>query len=421
MSDQPVNRHYTNCQICGRSMRRPFMVINGIVFCQEHRRELRARRQAGVDTAQLDTAWHDTFDMWRERPPELEGEIGRKKGAMRLAFAGHSGDWLIFQRGYITLPTGGEYARLIASLLTAGRIKPYKSTAILTNRRRWRRQHGPRPTRQSDFLTINTRTGDVRRFVDLNEQEVLDDLQGIRVAPTQAEVAAFWGNPTPTGLRERLRDDFRQRVLGPGHRLLVGRLVSLATFTVYGLLNNPYGLKLQGTGWGSRGSESEVDSVTLTFSGPQERAFDVSTSRANSTYQPPEGDESFRAYLDEWLFRSSGLSNEQQAQAGPPTTWHDTVLLDGEAFAAQVYSWSQFSQPARFILQNTSTYLSGHIRGFSQEEIVQLLSGLTAINQREETLADYQRETDEYREDMMEEYKTLSASAPKPHLFRLRR
>jgi hypothetical protein len=356
-SAKPTFRsRYTNCQICGQEMRRPIVVTHGLVFCKEHRRQLGIRRREGVNTAQLNAIWGDTLDNWRERPAELNSETGKRKGATRLFFTQRYEDWLLFRRGYPRLISFKEFLRQIASLLTAGKIKPYKAKAVLKpKRRRW--SHSKRrSTRLNDFLAFNLQTGEIRRFVDVNEYEVLDDLQGIRPAPGQAEIAAFWGNPTPTGMREKRQEQFHQRV-APGHRLLILELVGLVQFPLYGPVDNPLGLVLESAGWSGGGSD-EVGSVSLSFNSPHfagpDRNFAITTARTNRQgiyYPPEEEDEHYVSHLDEWLFQSYHLSGERQAQAGSPEIWHGELLVDEETFTSEIRSWSQPFQLARFTLK----------------------------------------------------------------------
>ena len=94
-------RGFTACSMCGREMRQPLIVINGLVFCPEHARELKCRRRDGVGTAALDTAWGDTLKNWRERPPELDKETKPKFLAMSFALEEKDGPWLIFSRPYL--------------------------------------------------------------------------------------------------------------------------------------------------------------------------------------------------------------------------------------------------------------------------------------------------------------------------------
>src|SRR5260370_2557557 len=91
-------RGFTACRICGREVRQPIMVINSLVFCQEHAREFKRRRHEGVSTAELDPIWGDTLKNWRERPPELDQGTKPKFLATSFALQEKDEPWLIFSR-----------------------------------------------------------------------------------------------------------------------------------------------------------------------------------------------------------------------------------------------------------------------------------------------------------------------------------
>src|SRR6266851_4421598 len=220
-------RGFTACRICGREIRQPIMAINGLVFCPEHTREFKHRRHEGVSTAELDTAWGDTLKNWRERPPELDQETKPKFLAMSFALEEKDEPWLIFSRSY------PEFER-------PRRSKP---VAILRAKKTFRTRRGSisrRPRhRLPDYVAVNTQTGEIRRFVDVSGNEVLDDLQGIHPAPAQAELAAFWGKRKPTGIRERAREQFQRQYQDEQHQIRLPDLVHLLPFPIYGPVGNP--------------------------------------------------------------------------------------------------------------------------------------------------------------------------------------
>lgn len=212
-------RSSLRCRICGKELSVPIVLLHGLVptivlhslvFCKEHQGQFAKRRCERVSSAQLNTTWRDLLDNWRERPEELDQETRKRKNASRLFFSQRYEEWLLFRRDYPRFLTPREFFRGIGSLLTLGKIKPYKASAVLRPKKGRRLRSAPRLTRLGDSLAFNTQTGEIRRFIDVNEDEVLDDLRDIRLAPNQAEVAAFWGNPVPTGIRERQREHFRQ-------------------------------------------------------------------------------------------------------------------------------------------------------------------------------------------------------------------
>ncbi len=398
------------CRICGKELSVPIVILHGLVptillhslvFCKEHKRQFARRRREGVSTVQLNTAWRDLLDNWRERPEELDQETRKRKKASRLFFSQRYENWLLFRRDYPRFLTPREVFRGIGSLLTLGKIKPYKASAVLRTKKGRRSRSAPRLVRLGDSLAFNTQTGEIRRFIDVMEDEVLDDLRGIRPAPGQAEVAAFWGNSAPTGMRERLRERFQQQV-APGYRLLISELVRLAPFSVYGPIGNPLDLVLKGGGWEGGGSD-EIGGISLSFSSPRfastERHFEIITAKANrrNVYYPLEDDEQHSRDLDEWLFQWTHLSDKQREQVGPPAIWRGELLIDEETFSGEIRAWSQPYQLARFSFKNDKIILSGHACGPTQGELLHLLTDLKRLNQRGDTLGQYQCEFDEER------------------------
>ena len=200
-------RLFSPCRICGRERRRPMktlitIVTNGLVFCPEHAREFKRRRRNGVSTAELDVAWSDILRNWLERPAKLDQEAKPKFMATSFTFREKYEFWLIFDRSYyrFSLPHRSRPRRIIRN--------PKKSLWW-----KFRRQKSSPPLhRLSDYLVVNTQTGEVRRFVDVAANEVLDDLQGIRPAPAQEDLAKFWGHRKTNGIREKTRAQFRRQI-----------------------------------------------------------------------------------------------------------------------------------------------------------------------------------------------------------------
>ena len=146
-----------------------------------------------ISTAELDPLRGDTLGNWRERPPELDKETKSRFLASRFTLWKKDESWLIFMRSYyqFELP------------------HPNRSSRIIRNPendlwRDFRRQRTFPPLhRLSDYIAVNRQTGEIRYFVDVATNEVIDDLMGIRPAPAQAELAKFWGKRKPNGIREK--------------------------------------------------------------------------------------------------------------------------------------------------------------------------------------------------------------------------
>jgi hypothetical protein len=384
-------RGFTACRICGREMRQPLLVINGLVFCPEHAREFKRRRHEGVSTAELDTAWGDTLKNWRERPPELDQETKPKFLAMSFALEEKDEPWLIFSRSY------PEFER-------PRRSKPI---AILRAKKTFRTRRGSisrRPRhRLPDYVAVNTHTGEIRRFVDLAGNEVLDDLQGIHPAPAEAELAAYWGKRKPTGIRERAREQFQRQYLDERHRIRIPDLVHLLPFHIYGPVGNPLDLTLC-CSLSMMSGINYISSVGLVFSSlryPHVREnFEIvasDTRECNIMYYtkntPGPAHPAFDP--DIGLFQRYSLNEEERELAGNPSSWEGDLIIAGVPFTGELYYWSQPAQLSRFFLKSEKTILTGNAYGPSEDELFQLLTGLQIINQQDDVLLHYQCEYDE--------------------------
>jgi hypothetical protein len=161
-------------------------------------REFMRRRHGGISTAELNPLRGDTLGNWRERPPELDKETKPRFLASRFTLWKKDESWLVFVRSYyrFELPHPNRSSRIIHN--------PKKDFW-----RNFRRQRTFPPLhRLSDYIAVNRQTGEIRRFVDVATNEVIDDLLGIRPAPAQAELAKFWGKRKPNGIREKTREHF---------------------------------------------------------------------------------------------------------------------------------------------------------------------------------------------------------------------
>jgi hypothetical protein len=218
---------------------------------------------------------------------------------------------------------------------------------------------------------------------------VLDDLQGIRPAPYQEELASFWGNPQPTDIHER----FRRQYMDERHHVRIPDLVHLASFPVYGIADRASDFSVSGLGteggvWGG------IEGISFHFSSPrypqQYEHFDITSSvprQRHVVYYPD------LAMTD--LFIRAGLSGTEEGQVGQLSRWEGGMVIDDMTFTGEIRHWSQPYQLSLFRLIGAKTVLSGTARGPSQDEVFQLLKGLRAINEQAELLAEYQHEMDE--------------------------
>src|SRR5260221_3887973 len=192
--------------------------------------------------------------------------------------------------------------------------------------------------RLSDCIAVNAQTGEIRRFVDVSGNEVLDDLQGIHPAPAQAELAAFWGKRKPTGIRERAHEEFQRQYQDERHRIRIPDLVHLLLFPIYGPVGNPLDLTLCCSL--SMGlSINYISSVVLVFSSPRyphvRENFEIvasDTRERNIMYStkntPGPAHPAFDP--DIRLFQRYGLSEEERELAGNPSSWEGDLTRSEE-------------------------------------------------------------------------------------------
>jgi hypothetical protein len=389
-------RGFTACSMCGREMRQPLIVINGLVFCQEHAREFKRRRHEGVSTAALDTAWGDTLKNWRERPPELDKETKPKFMATSFALQEKYESWLIFSRHYFVFerPRPSRASRTI-----------YNPSRAKTTLRLGKRGGSiARPShRLPDHVAVNTQTGEMRRFVDVSGDEVLDDLLAIHPAPAQAELAAFWGKRKLTGIREKAWEQFQRQFQDEQRRIRIPDLVHLLPFPIYEPVGNPFDLTLC-CSLSMRLGINYISSVGLVFSSPRyphvRENFEIvasDTRERNIMYYtkntPGPGDSAFDP--DSELFQRYSLSEEERELAGNPSSWEGDLTIAGVQFTGELYHWSQPAQLSRFFLKSEKTILTGNACGPSENELFGLLKVLQIINRQDDVLLQYQREYDE--------------------------
>lgn len=337
------------CNIC----RHKVAVVPGHAFCGEHLSHYETRQREGVSTDKLDRRWEDSLDNWRERPSVLDGEVGTRPSATPLLFWRKNENWLLFMRLYVA---------------------------------KYRQE-----SRLGDGLAINVQTGEIRRFVDVPESDIWNDLQGMRPALYQAELAAFWGNAEPIELREKLE----HRYLAEQHRVRLSELVHAVPFPVYGFVSNPLGLSVCSVSWGSAGYR--LTTLGFIFTSPLYASardnFSLSSSDAKQeeiVYNPKDSS----GNLNDRLFERYHLSDEERERAGSPSVREGNFTIADEIFSGEIRHWSQPYQLSMFHLKSEKTLLSGSAFGPSLEELIRLLEGLRIINHHDDLLAQYQRELD---------------------------
>lgn len=331
------------CAICGASLQSRL----GPPFCPEHAADYEVRQRTGVVTDALDPRWQDNLSNWRECPAPFSGDA--TAGLFRLVRRWE--DWLLFQQGY--------------------------------------------PARVPDWIAVHERTGEARRFVEVDEMDVRDDLLGVRPAPYQERLEQRWLRPEP---REPF-ETVQRRYLNADGAVALATLVGAALMPVYGLAAPPHGLTLRGIGWEDtvRGPMN----VELTFATPpavrpnvafQLRSADLTSARR---LLRPRG--SIPSILTETALR---LWKEYGSKA-MPLEWADLqrlpehrVVLAGRPFVGEVLAWEE--RINRFACRMTSNdvIVSGAAFGTPRADFLTLLQSLVVLNDHPDLLAHYQAEHD---------------------------
>lgn len=387
-------RHRPACRICGRELpqSRSLVFIDAHRFCKQHWRQYKIRQREGVTSEDLNSDWSDTFGNWRERPAELNEEIrARRPYATPLYFWRRYEHWLLFMRHYYMSPSQMLRSRGLLGLLPR---KPRSFATLRAKKASFvsKLLHGDEQRmsyRAGDCLAVNLQTREIHRFVDVYGDTVLDDLESIRSAPYQTEIAGFWGKPEPTGIAER----FTQQYMDEQYRFRIPDLVRLPSFPVYGVFDNVFDFSLCSLGVCGDVWEG-ISNISFVFSStryPQVREnFAVSSSdvRERNIHYDPE-----LAVTN--LFGSYRLNEEEREQAGNPSTWEGGMIIDDVTFTGEILHWPHPYQLSHFRLKSEKALLSGHAFGPSLDELFHLLKGLRVINEQEDLLAQYQRELDE--------------------------
>ncbi len=358
----PTNVHH--CTICQK-------VIPTVGLCDDHLAQLQSRQQTGVTTEALDTSWGDTLDIWLERPSSLHHEIGKRPFSSPFIFSMKEKDWLVFTRTYYN-----------------NRTETLQKQDDHTVQRR--------TPRLKDSLAINVVSGEIRRFVNLPKEMVLEDIQGIRSAPYQVELAPFWGNPDVGGVHEKWQEQFYDRP----YRINIPKFVMLADFPVYGFVDPLADLSLESL-FSCSFSNYRVNFIGFLFSSSQSpeeqrRKLYVSSGRAGKA----AAGEGLR-FLDtisgynhyEQLLRLYQLNKDSSKQIDTPSLWKGEISIGQQSFSGEIRSWSQPYKLTLFSFkQDNNVSLEGNALGFSMEGMLHVLNTLEIINHRTDILFKYQNE-----------------------------
>ena len=332
-------------------------------FCDtcrlEHEEQTKERQREGVSTSDLDTWWHDRLTDWRERPAILDGEAHPE--LFRLGI--RVGSWLVFSRGYLA-------------------------------------EHPYLNPRLPDWIAVNITTDEVRRFVDIDQVDVWDDLEGIRPAPGQESLVQRWGKPEARPPRKAYGED------GSGtHR--VSAMIQDALIPVYGVFGNPLGVRLRGTSQGASGGHGPIQ-VSLRFASGDVLApgivVSLSSERANNrriSHSPGYGSGP-NPDLALALLRESKRDLWEHVMSVSPQTLSRHIVVPGFEPATELLYWPEPVNLFNFALKNEESILILSAQGLSETEFFHLVSQVDTVNGHPQLLAQYGIEVDEVRRAMLD-------------------
>lgn len=358
------------CAICQKAIS-PTTTLG---FCEEHLQQFQMRRREGVDTEALDSRWGDTLDIWKGRPIELEGELDKRPSTSIFLFSIKEKDWIVFIRSYY--------------LTQAESLRARKSNILLR-----------KTPRLNDTLAINVVSGEIRRFVSLPTEIVLEDLRGERLAPYQTELAPFWGNPDLGDMQERWMHQFYDTP----NRINIPKVVAQAEYPVYGFIDHTANFALESL-LTSSFSNYRVNSIGFLFAslasgqGQPRKLYLSSGTSKNPVGEGLKFLDTVSGYDHyEQLLLFYHLKNDHQESANSPSLWDGEVLVGQKAFLGEFRYWHHPYKLSLFSLKDKGSDLSleGSACGLSFEELFGVLHMLQIINQRKDVLIQYQNERQE--------------------------
>ena len=313
------------------------------LYCPAHLSEYEARREQGVTSRDLDRRWHDTLELWRERPGALDDEPER----WLFGFWGRVGSWVVFWRAY--------------------------------------------EQRLPDWITVNTTTSEVCRLVETSSEEVSDHLEGIIPAPHQEELPNRWGRPESYHL-----------VVKRFLRRSLTAQVNSAEFPVYGVSGNPFGIKLRSTRHSMSGARTTR--IGLVFAEPDSSTpevianFDSEFARRRAKLWPEDDlDPIVRAVRA--LLRECGPLGMASTVHGPPEPLQrhfEIAEIEGEA---TIFRFPGTNNLYYLSSGDSLSRLSAVVLGVEEDELYRLMDCVTVVNERLDLLSQYQSELDETRDE----------------------
>lgn len=172
--------------------------------------------------------------------------------------------------------------------------------------------------------------------------------------------------------------------------------VRSAQFPVYGLVDEPLGLKVLGS-YQSGQPDQPPTCLGFTFldkpETPERMELQVHSSLPKL---PPESHEqhefSAHSVQNRWIFEIYHLAHEFPRYGEAYTIWQGELLLADEPFTGHIHSWTQPRSLVTFSFKGTHTYLGGHAYNLPFGQLLTLLRQLVPINEREDVLLAYQEQ-----------------------------
>jgi hypothetical protein len=330
------------CRVCKQVLQNPPATAEP-GFCPTCLALYAERQRTGVSTVALDARWLDTLATWHGGKPE---SLHHEPHAQHFAFCGNKQEWLLFSQGY--------------------------------------------QERLPDWVAFHVPTGEVRRFQDEGENEVLTALLG------------SWPPPAVMEQMQVLMEAERQKALAellhtpPPVSLGIGRptlptvaeLLEEASFQVYGLAIIPPDLAVRGPSTGH--SEQVLTSVGFTYASPHypavRKVFELTSSATSNPMfhlrRPPAAEE---------VFWQGAYQVEGQELRGRVSR----AVVSGK-YASRFPHWvSEGEVVVQVDLASEETLLTGLALGLSVEAVLDLLHNLVVLKHRADLMARYQQDLDE--------------------------
>ncbi len=248
-----------------------------------------------------------------------------------------------------------------------------------------------------DWIAVNASTKEVRRFVEINQFDLLDDLEGIRPALNQDRLADRWGKPEG---RESF-GAFMNRYRDTNGAFSLPSMIQNAQIPVYGVSENPFGLRLCSTehAVAPRGPFM----VNLKFASPDPISPNVVVSlsslqgNARQIGMPP-------GYVSDpippealGLLKQYKPDSMNQIELVQPQSLTRHIVVSGFECDTDLLHWEQPVNLFTFALRPEEVVLRISALGLSEKELFHLLRYVNIVNDRLQLLEQYETELDQMR------------------------